>query len=72
MKQTGILTLAGIGVLAAMTFLYLAPKVKPTPKKIVTKPVLAGPVYPSVHVNMPNNATKPIEHDYLALMTRRR
>jgi hypothetical protein len=70
-----ILTLAGIGVLAAMAFMYLAPKVKQSqqslPKKIVTKPVLAGPVYPPVHVNLPNNATQPIQKDYLALMGRR-
>ncbi len=74
LKQTSILTLAGIGVLAAMAFMYLAPKFKPTQqpiKKITTKPVLAGPVYPPVHVNMPNNATQPIQKDYLALMGRR-
>lgn len=68
-----ILTIAGIGILAAMAFMYLAPKFKSTqqPKKIVTKPVLAGPVYPPVHVNLPNNATQPIQKDYLALMGRR-
>ena len=70
MKKTSILTVAGIGVIAAMAFLYLAPKIKPKEKTISVKQKqksIRGVVYPPPQVNFPNNATQPIQKDYLGM-----
>jgi hypothetical protein len=69
-----ILVIAGLGVVAAMAFLYLAPKIKPKGDTIVVRGKTAvkgvkaiAPVYPPVQVNMPNNADKPIQKEYLGM-----
>jgi hypothetical protein len=68
LKQNNILIAAGVGVIAAIAFLYFAPKVKP---KTVTiqkkKKMIEGVTYPPPQVNFPSNATKPIQKDYLGM-----
>ena len=71
MLKDKLLLAAGVGVIAAMAFLYFAPKIKPAKEKTITvtqkqKGVRAA-VYPPPQVNMPNNASKPPEIDYLGM-----
>jgi hypothetical protein len=68
LKSNNILIAAGVGVIAAIAFLYFAPKVKPKTVTVQKKQkVLEGVVYPPPQVNFPNNATKPIQKDYLGM-----
>lgn len=66
--KNNILLAAGVGVIAAMAFLYFAPKIKP--KEIVVQQKQKGiraAVYPPPQVNFPSNATKPIQKEYLGM-----
>lgn len=68
--KSNILVAAGVGVIAAMAFLYLAPKVKPKEKTITVKQKqksVRGVVYPPPQVNFPNNASQPPQIDYLGM-----
>jgi hypothetical protein len=69
LKSNSILVAAGLGVIAAIAFLYFAPKVKPKTVTTVQKKqkIMEGVVYPPPQVNFPNNATKPIQKDYLGM-----
>ena len=70
MKSNNILIAAGVGVIAAMAFLYFAPKIKPKEKTITVQQKVKGvraAVYPPPQVNFPSNATKPIQKEYLGM-----
>jgi hypothetical protein len=59
---------AGLGVIAAIAFLYFAPKVKPKTVTTVKKQkIVEGVTYPPPQVNFPSNTTKPIQKDYLGM-----
>jgi hypothetical protein len=68
LKQNNILIAAGLGVIAAIAFLYFAPKIKPKTVTVQKKQkIVEGVTYPPPQVNFPSNATQPIQKDYLGM-----